>query len=417
MIRRLPPSILLALAALGFGAPAHAEMDLFSRETFAGLVDLRLSAADGEKSFVDGGFGKLRYGGNAAGDLKARAQVADAALIWKPQFAWGLTGLFDVQAQPEQRPSPDLVQGFIQYKPLPRSDFRWSVRAGLYWPEISLEHSGPAWAVAETITPSAINAWIGEEVKVVGAEAHVQKNFGFHELGLTGGVFKDDDTAGTLLSFRGWGLHDIKATASDHFPLPPLSPYMATKQARDTRSRRELDDRWGWYARLDWRPPAPFTVNAFYYDNRGDGVAVVNKQWSWDTRFWNLGATLRLDPKTRLSSQLMRGRTIMGFPSATGRWVDTKFASAYVLATRAIGEDSASARLDWFEADDIGTPQDDTSEHGWSALAAYRHKLNDHLALFLEAMHVDSNKPGRAYGRIAPGQAQSQLQGSLRFTF
>lgn len=415
---RRPPAWLLALAISAAGArAAHAEMDLFSRETFSGLLDLRLSAAEGEKSFLDGGFGKLRYGGDASGAYKARAEVADAALIWKPRFSWALSGLVDIEAQPEQRPSPDLVQAYLQYRPTPKSDLRWSLRAGLYWLEISLEHSGPAWTVTETITPSAINAWVGEELKVVGGEAHLQKTWGDHQFALTGGLFTGDDTSGTLLSFRGWGLHDVKATASDHFPLPTLSPYMRTKQAGDTRSRREIDDRWGWYARLDWRPPAPFSVNAFYYDNRGDGVAVVNKQWSWDTRFWNLGATARPTDKFRLSSQLMFGRTIMGFPTPAGRWADLNFASAYLLATRSIGKNAISGRMEWFETTDRSTPQDDNNEEGWAATVAYRHKLNDHASVFIEALHVESDRPGRFYGGVLRDQRQNQVQAALRLSF
>lgn len=411
-------ALAVALAFAAVGAPAaHAEMDLFSRRAFSGLVDLRLATADGEKGWLDGGFGKLRYGGDSQGGWKLKAEVADAALVWKPQFSGAVSGLVDLETQPEQRPSPDLVQGFLSFKPVPTGDFRYSARAGLYWPEISLEHGGPTWAVTETITPSAINSWVGEEVKVLGAEAHVQDSFGGHELGLTGGLFTDDDTAGTLVSFRGWALHDLKSTASDRFPLPRLSPYMRFKQARDTRSRRELDSRVGFYARLEWRPPVPISFNAFYYDNRGDGVGVRNLQWSWDTKFWNFGSTARIGDKLHLSSQLLFGRTIMGFPTPTGRWVDVKFASAYLLATRTLGADSVSGRVDWFQTTDQSTPQDDANEEGWSALAAYRHRINDNLNLLVEATHVDSDRPGRAYGAVVPDQAQNQLQASLRISF
>jgi hypothetical protein len=418
MIRRPVPAWLLALALAGAAAPAHAEMDLFSRAAFSGLVDLRLATADGEKGWLDGGFGKLRYGGDRQGDWKVKAEVADAALIWKPQFSGALSGLVDVEAQPEQRPSPDLVQSFVQFKPVPKGSFRYSARAGLYWPEISLEHGGPAWTVTETITPSAINAWVGEEVKVLGAEAHVQDRFGEHEVGLTAGIFTDDDTSGTLLSFRGWAQHDVKSTAADKFPLPRLSPYMRTKQARDTRSRRELDGKTGWYARLDWRPPAPVSFNAFYYDNRGDGVSVHDLQWSWDTRFWNLGATARVGDKLHLSSQVLFGRTLMGFPTATGRWVDMKFSSAYLLATRSLGADSVSGRFDWFKNTDRSTPQDDLNEKGWSATAAYRHKLHENLDLLVEAIHVYSDRDAREdIVGLDPYQTQNQLQASLRISF
>lgn len=420
MIRALlAGAALCAAASLACARPAAAQVDLISPEAFAGLVDLRAVYADGEKSFVDGGFGKLRYGGDATGGGLPRLDAADAALVWKPKFSWALGGIFDVEAQPEQRPNIDLVQGYLTYKPLPRGDLKFSARAGLYWPEISLEHGGPTWSVVETITPSAINSWVGEELKVLGAEAKVSKHFGDHELGLTGGVFTDDDTSGTLLSFRGWALHDLKSTASDSFPLPPLSPFMARRQARETRSRREIDHRIGYYGRLDWRPPVPVSVNLIYYDNRGDRTGVINQQWAWETRFWNLGATARLGDKLRLSSQVLTGRTWMGFPTANaGLWVDMKFSSAYLLATYPLGQDSVSARLDWFETKDQSTKiVDNNDEDGWAALLAWRHRLDDHFSLLVEAMQVKSDRTGRVYGGLDPDQRQSQLQTALRFSF
>ena len=57
-----------ALAACAFGLlrpdPAHAEADarLFTPDTIEAFGDLRLVAVDGERSWVDGGFGKLRSG-------------------------------------------------------------------------------------------------------------------------------------------------------------------------------------------------------------------------------------------------------------------------------------------------------------------------------------------------------------------
>ena len=143
-----------------------------------------------------------------------------------------------------------------------------------------------------SITPSAINSWVGEETKVLGVEGTLHVTLGQHQLLATGGVFGFNDTSGTLLSFRGWALHDEKATAFGHFPLPPFNQFISNIQADETRSTIDLDNEPGYYLRLDWRPPAPFDLNVFYYDNRGDPEAFFPKtlQWGWRTRFDHLGA-------------------------------------------------------------------------------------------------------------------------------
>ena len=64
--------------------------------------------------------------------------------------------------------APGLSEAYLVFKPTPAGDTRYSVRAGLFYPPVSQEHQGPAWIDADMITPSAINSWIGEEVKVVG---------------------------------------------------------------------------------------------------------------------------------------------------------------------------------------------------------------------------------------------------------
>ena len=69
----------LAGALLACAAPAEAQVDLLSRSVISGQADLRLSAADGEPSWLDGGFGKARYGGPAdGGGWTGRARLASA---------------------------------------------------------------------------------------------------------------------------------------------------------------------------------------------------------------------------------------------------------------------------------------------------------------------------------------------------
>src|SRR5215469_15577271 len=89
----------VALAILFACGPAAADPDLFSRQAFEGLIDLRAVAASGPPSSLDGGFGRARYGDSGSGDLKGRLSLADAALVWKPQLTWALGAVVDVEHQ------------------------------------------------------------------------------------------------------------------------------------------------------------------------------------------------------------------------------------------------------------------------------------------------------------------------------
>ena len=57
------------------------------------LGDLRVVAADGERSWLDGGLGKGRFGGAADRDLRLRPPAIEGDAVWQPQpsFAIGAT--------------------------------------------------------------------------------------------------------------------------------------------------------------------------------------------------------------------------------------------------------------------------------------------------------------------------------------
>lgn len=388
--------------------------ELFAPETLSASIDLRMVAVDGEKSWVRDGFGKLRWGATGDG-YRLRPHAVEGALIWQPRFTWSLSGTAVVAAQQGQEHAVDLQEAFVTWKPLAGGSMRVSARAGLFWPPLSLEHQGAAWAVADTVSPSAINSWIGEEVKVVGAEATLSRRLGEHEISATAAIFGFNDTAGTLLAFRGWALHDLKATAFGKHPLPPLNAFMTRAQAPDTRPVIELDNRPGFYGRLLWRPPAPFTLQVLHYDNRGDPTAVRRGQWGWETRFTNIGAQLDLGERTKLLGQAMEGTTKMGFPSAGVYWVETRYRSAFLLASRKIGEGGLSARVDLFDTRNHGTRLNrDDDEKGWSLTGAWRTPLFDRAMLVIEAMHVASDRRARGRSALRPNQHQTALQAALR---
>jgi hypothetical protein len=96
-----------ALAAL-WGAPASAEARLFTADAFEIAGDVRLIAVDGEKSWVDRGFGKLRSGSD--GEFRMQPQLGTVSLVWKPQFSWSLGAVVAGSLQGGQRTEAGLSQ-------------------------------------------------------------------------------------------------------------------------------------------------------------------------------------------------------------------------------------------------------------------------------------------------------------------
>ena len=408
----------LAIAAAMWPALAHAQSDdIIGIEAFDGQIDLRASVAGGEDSWLDGGFGKLRAGGNG-GETEARVAIASVDLAWKPQFTFGLSGLVSVTHQDRQSNDIDLNEAWLKFRSGPGTT-RFSARAGLMWPPISQEHGGSSWTVEDSITPSAANSWVGEEVKVLALEASVEQQIGEHSFELTGAAFRHDDMSGTVLTFRGWALHDLRITANGDLPLPPLPPPNQPYQDTITTPFLEVDRKTGYYARLDWRPPLPVTMNVFRYDNMGDRVSSYEKQTSWRTRFWNVGAMATLGERTVAKAQVMWGNTLVGPDTPYGIPGDVDFATAYLLVSRELGSGKLTLRGDWFETGDnsfVSTANN--NEQGWAAMAAYKHPLADHAEAVVELLHVESDRPGRLlYGAVAAEQAQTMFQASLRLSF
>jgi hypothetical protein len=401
--------------------PALAQIDLLSPAVLSVQADVRLSAADGEPSWLQDGFGKTRYGGNASRGWTTRLQLASADVIWRPTFAFDLTGYVDAVYQPVDEHPVDLSEAFLQYKPLPRPDgWRWQARAGLLYPPVSLENDGPGWTPTRTISPSAINSWMGEEGKVVAAEVKIARRFGDQELSAGAAVFTHDDTSGTLLSWRGWMFSDLRSTLQGETPIPdvPAAHKPFRTQDYDSRSIDELDGRPGVYAWGEWRAPFGVTANLFYYDNAGDRTTMADGNWSWDTRFWNLGLRWAPDASTEFLAQAMTGRTVTGFLTAKGWRVDADFDAAYLLASRKIGKDLISGRVDWFDVRDATFQElDNNDERGWALTADWRHPFGDHLTVLVEALHVESDRPSRAYVGEAPQQAQTMVQTALKIAF
>jgi len=408
-----------ALAAL-CASPASAQSDLklFTPDTVELLGDVRLVAVGGERSWVIGGFGKLRSGGED-GDFRVSPQLGNVSLVWKPQFTWSLSATVVGSVQGGERTEAGLSEAYLSFRPMRGSKVAFSARAGLMWPPISLEHEGADWHVRDSITPSAINSWVGEEVRPIAVEGTISADLGDHKLRFTAAAMAANDTSGTLLSFRGWTLHDRTTLAFRRQPLPPLEEEYADYQAPFTHPlldvHRGFAHRPGYYAKLSWQPPVPIRLELFRYDNRADPEDVnADVEWGWRTRFNQLAGIADLGGGTQLKGQAMTGHTLMGFVEGDHRWIDARFRAAYLMLTRPFGPYGLAARIDAFDVRNRGGVWDsEYDDTGWSAMIAAKREWG-RMSGLVELLHVSSKRHDREEVAIRPRQQQTQLQAALR---
>src|SRR5689334_2624861 len=100
-----------ALTALWATPAAASDLHLLTPDTLEFSGDVRLVAVNGEKSWVDGGFGKPRSGSD--GDWKLQPQLGNVELVWKPQFTWSLSATIVSAVQGGQRTQAGVSQAYL----------------------------------------------------------------------------------------------------------------------------------------------------------------------------------------------------------------------------------------------------------------------------------------------------------------
>ncbi len=403
------------LAALwASSAHAHGDLSVFGGDALQFSGDVRVVAVGGETSWVNGGFGKLRSGGNGS-----VPQVGNVSLVWKPQLSWSLGATVVGMIVGGQRPQAGVSEAYLSYRPMRSSTIAFSARAGLMWPPLSLEHEGSDWHVRDSITPSAINSWIGEEVKPLAAEGTVVTVAGRHKFRATAAMMTANDTAGTLLTFRGWALHDRVTLAFNRQPLPPLGEFAGLQAAYShplLDVHKGFGKRIGYYAKFTWQPPVPLRVEIFRYDNGADpeDVTSVGPEWGWRTRFNHLGVAADLGSGLQFKSQAIAGRTRMGFRAPARRWVDERFRSAYALIAHSSGKVTLAVRGDVFDTQARGSKwTHEYDEQGWAGMLSAKRDWK-HVSALLELLHVWSNVPARRNTGAIERMPQTQFQAELR---
>ncbi len=386
----------------------------WSPDIVTASLDLRLFSADGERPWTKGGFGKLRHGHEKG------AELAEALVVLTPRLSDNVTLTVTTQLVPGAENPLGVTEAFVRWKPVPTSPTRYTFRLGRLFLPVSLENDGAGWTATRTLTPSAINTWIGEEGLVEGAEASVSRPIGAQRLGVTGGIFRRADTMGTVLALRGWTLHDMASTTDAALRLPDGHgtgyTTLFVRQAPYSKPGAEVDGRYGGYVRLDWQPPLPVAFNLEYVNNPGNPEIVTKGQYGWSTDFINAGLHAQLG-SAEVLAQAMAGRTKMGAVMSDGHHpADVKFDTGYLLVSHPVAAGRLTGRLDYFHVGDRSLrPIDDNTELGYAGTIAFKQALSGYCDLSAEAVRTISRRDARPTQALLPRQTQTQFQLSLKF--
>ncbi|MEO8505631.1 MAG: porin [Acidobacteriota bacterium] len=413
-------AVLAGLACLLPVARAHAEsFSLFGYLAAGG------SRVDSQRAWLNGGFGRLVTGARGASGASGTANDGRAegrlGLRWEIGTSWAIEIHALARAEPESKAdAAGLSEAFLTWTHGFAAASELRLRAGLFFLPTSREAVSPLWTSPYTLTLSALNSWIGEEIRPVGIDGALR--FGDH-LSAGATIFGGNDTAGALLAWRGWSMGDRVSALGEALPLPPLDSL--SDPAAFGRQRREgaqaftqpvgsdLDGKPGWSVRGRFEDGGAL-MQASSYDNRGDR-RLYHGEYAWRTRMTQLASQIEIGDLT-LVSEGMLGKSGMG--ELTQAHVNIDFWAVYGLASVHRGPWRVSLRYDRFYIDDrdhSSAENNDDRGSAWTLAGLWQPA--DTWRLGLEWLDQRSRRPAAADSGGDANTKGRQWRAEARFTF
>ena len=392
----------LMLALLPALAGAEGQLDL--------SVDLRLVAADARTSYLDGGLGKLRFDEDHDG-----LQIGRLRAAWNQPIGEKLNLRIDASLwRLDDHNAFDLTEAYLEYRPYPIAGWRSRIKIGAFYAPISLEHRAAGWTNPYLINSSAINTWVGEELRTIGAEYSLEwlgtrsgHNF---DAGLVAAIYGYNDPAGVLVASRGWTIHDRQTTLFGKVGEPGDVPVPGRVLFK------EIDNRPGYYLGAHLRYLDRVELRYTRYDNRADPEAFdagIN-DFAWLTTFDSVGLRVETAGGWTLIAQWLGGKTEIEPESGYEEW---EFSSTFALLSKAVGRHRFSVRADWFDTDHVETSWSPPSEETGDALTAgYTYERDDHWSCAIEALQIKSDVSQRVLLGETTRATERQLQLLVRYT-
>jgi hypothetical protein len=408
-------TLVLATLLLNIAIAQSAEYKLH------GVLDIRATSASTLDSYINGGYGKFT---SYDGENLSLAQAGAELLI---DWDTGISAHIVANAYSDKNETIlGITEAFLKYRSLPNSaGYRWQTKAGIFYPEISLENNAYAWASRNTLNSSAINTWIGEEIRVLGSELALTRLGKFNDsdfdLTFAATAFVNNDPAGSLLSWHGWNIGNRQTLWTESRAIPDfrarLPGYDLNGQAAKSDPFLELDNNWGFHLRSKIKFHRKGQIAVGYYDNKATPYLVENGQYGWRTRFTHASLSWRLPNAFELTAQYLTGDTLMQSPARMDV-VNNDYTSGYVALSKRINKHRVTLRLEEFSiTDNDKTFGDDNNEYGKSATANYTYRYSKPWLLSLEYNWINSNRAARMYTYQPINLIERQWQLAGRYFF
>ncbi|HYC60954.1 MAG TPA: hypothetical protein VEK79_15435 [Thermoanaerobaculia bacterium] len=314
---------------------------------FAGYVAARGVNATGPESWLERGWGRLEAGG----DRDHFFGTAQLGVDWTPNehFDLHISGV-------GRRDALGTDAGIVEAYADVRTSFALDevqLRAGQFFLPTSRENKDELWTSPYTISFSALNSWIGEEVRPIGVDLQYRHTTSRgHAITTAATAFRGNDSMGALLAWRGWAIGNRLSTYNEVLPLPPLPTLdeLFPLQRKDGTKPfgTDLDGRTGYSARVRYAVPQRVNVLYTYLDNRGDRE-LHRGEYAWATKFHLFGIEAGNPDRLAVAGEYMRGSTTMGRGVA---FVDADFFAAYLLVSGKGGRNRLTARYELFNTEE-----------------------------------------------------------------
>ena len=410
------PRLAAALAAAAATVPAAAEGD--RHELYFDASWGYVSASTDLTAWIEGGFSKLRWDDDGFEAFRLFGE-------YHGRITPTLRARVVVDYVDDASDGLGITEAAVDWRPVPQSRNQQQVRFGAFYPSFSLENGDRGWESPFTYSYSAINTWLGEEIRPIGAEWSMRRRVeGFHsnhELKTFAAGFYGNDPAGTLLYWRGWSLHDRQSRLGDELAIPPR-PFSTRPQQLEPF--RETDHRPGFYGGVEWRYGQRALVQLARYDNRADPFSFSDGQWGWGTDFNHLAVQVSLPAELGLVVQSMDGTTdwlTAALPNGTrmaiSEHVHDEFASSFVMLTRTFGAAQRLAlRYDTFEIKRPAAVPVLISDEGDAWTVSYRIELAERFTGGIEWLRIDSRRDVLPmFYATAPAHTEDQVRVELSY--
>jgi hypothetical protein len=398
-------ALLAMLAAVCLATNAKA-LDLSEDLQISGYLDVRAVIPPDQQSWLHGGLGKFRYGGKqkigAEGVLQADLAMAE-----------GLHLVTLLRADPDTPSVVDALEGYLRYDDQ-KGDIGWSVKAGAFFPTISMENDDLGWASPYTLTPSAINSWIGDELRTIGSEATLRWKTGLGTVSVIGALLCCNDESGVLIAYRGWSMNDrpFGLFERERVPDQTLRIFRAPVPGR-TGMFDEIDGLVGWYLGGTWQLPGIVKLSVTRYDNQGEPEAATARDQAWRTKFWNFGARTQIGPLVLIAQQMS------GYTEIEVRGIEnsTKYQAGFLLASYDLDDWRFSVREDLFQTRRVGAVNNNWNEDGNATTASVSWLGLDGVRLTTEVIKMNSRRGEYVPAGLGYQRGDMQVQFDARYFF